>query len=86
LPVALQRLRHSFVPSTNAVGSAVYNFIASELETINLAISYVRASNPAFPHLLSDSLDFYIRNKSQCFRRYKKSEAGYHYGIFLLLF
>jgi hypothetical protein len=81
-------LRHSdwsFVPSINSVNSAVYNLTAIELETINLAIYYVTAKNPAFPHWFSDSLEFYIKNKNQCFRTYKKSKAGSRYDVFIII-
>jgi hypothetical protein len=51
-------------------------------EAVNFAISYIKSKNSTFPLWSSNSLKYYIKKKSQHFRRYKKSKCDHHYNVF----
>jgi hypothetical protein len=48
-------------------------------ETINETIPFVKPKNSSFPHCFSKSLIYYIKNKYNFFKKYKKSKSDYYY-------
>jgi hypothetical protein len=78
-------LRHSewsCVLNVNSFGSAVNNLTAIAREAINLAIPYVKSKHSTFLHYFSNYLKYYIKKKSEHFRRYKKSKSDHNYSVF----
>jgi hypothetical protein len=51
-------------------------------EAINLATLYIKSKNSTLPHWFSNSLKYYIKKKTQHFRRYKKSKYDHNYSVF----
>jgi hypothetical protein len=68
--------------SENAVDSTVLNLTVIVSDAINKAMPFAKYRNSSFPYWFSSTMKYYIKNRNQYFRRYKKSKSAEHYASF----